>query len=384
MQNFKRMLNLKSLTQENSVFLFGPRGTGKSYLIRESFQDEALVINLLKISEYLRLVENPSLIEEMILLAKKDLVVIDEVQKLPILLDEVHRLIEEKRIRFLLTGSSIRKLKRGHANMLAGRARMAYLHPLIRMEIQDFDLDTYLLWGGLPELQHINDKIWFLDSYIESYLKEEVLAEQAARNLPHFSRFLKTAALNSGELLNFANVANDAQVAVGTVKNYFSVLNDTLLGSLLEPWRDSKKRKAIATAKFYFFDIGVRNRLLGVSELIRNSDLYGKSFEHFIYMELMAFCHYYKVSMPLNFWRSTSQHEVDFLLGDIAIEVKASMKVSKSHTKNLMALKEEGHHKTFLLVSQDPVNREDGEVYYFHWEEFLKRLWNRETPLLLI
>ncbi len=384
MVNFKRKLDLRALCAEHSLFLFGPRGTGKSYLIRETLSDEALIINLLRSGDFNRLSTDPGLLEGMILASGKSLVVIDEVQKLPILLDEVHRLIEEKQLRFLLTGSSARKLKRGQANLLAGRARLATLGPLVYQEIPRFDLGRYLLWGGLPAIQSADDKELFLESYVETYLKEEVLAEQVARNLPNFSRFLKTAALMSGELLNFSGIASDAQLAVSTAKNYVGALEDTLIGSLLEPWTESKKRKAIVTAKFYLFDVGVRNYLIGIKSIPEKTELFGQAFEHFIFMELRAFVSLSRPIRKLFFWRSTGGHEVDFLVGDwLAIEVKSASNVGPREAKHLMALREEGTHRVFVVVSNDPLNRHDGGIWYFHWQEFLDRLWNKKPPFAI-
>jgi predicted AAA+ superfamily ATPase len=316
------------------------------------------------------------MIEAMISDSKKSLVVIDEVQKLPSLLDEAHRLIEEKKIRFLLTGSSARKLKRGQANLLAGRAITASLFPLTAHEIPDFKLDLYLYKGGLPAVWQTRDSDDFFESYVETYLKEEVLAEQAARSLPHYSRFLKTAALCSGELVNFSQVASDAHLPVTTVKNYFEVLQDTLVGQVLEPWVGSKKRKAILTAKFYFFDIGVRNWILDLQSIPKGTDAFGKAFEHFIFMELRAYLSYSRARLSLYFWRSVNHHEVDFLLGDqVAIEVKSKTKVTAQDAKNLKALQEEGTHPVLIVVSQDPINRKKDGVSYLHWKEFLERLW---------
>lgn len=375
---FERLLALKGATLKASAFLFGPRGTGKSFLIRETFGNKILSINLLKTSDYLRLSENPSLLEEIAAESSSKFIAIDEVQRLPELLNEVHRLIEEKGLRFLLTGSSARKLKRGQVNLLAGRARIYNLHPLCTAEIPKFKLNDYLLWGGLPTVWQIEDRRNYLDSYIDTYLKEEILAEQVSRSLPHFSRFLRTAAIRSGELVNFNQVASDAQLAPSTVKNYFDALNDTLIGSLLEPWVESKKRKAIQTAKFYFFDVGVRNRLLRLSEIPESSDLFGRAFEHFIFMELRAFQSYSRHRPDLYFWRSTNHHEVDFLVGQhLAIEVKAKKKTTDRDAKNLHALAEEGVHKHLIVVSQDPINRSADGITYLHWSEFLRRLWSQ-------
>lgn len=374
MVRFQRHLDLVRQTRTASRFLFGPRGTGKSFLIRETLPD-ALVINLLSSNEYLRLAENPSLLHELVGSQNK-LVVIDEVQKLPALLDEVHTLIEERKIRFLLTGSSARKLKRGAANLLAGRARTSHLFPLTSRELPNFSLQPYLLWGGLPEVWNVDDRQDYLDAYIDTYLKE-VLAEQIARSLPHFARFLKVAALSSGELANFANLASDSQLPASTVRNYFQALEDTLVGSVLDPWTESKKRKAIATGKFYFFDVGVRNRILGITEIVPRTETYGQSFEHFIFMELRAYASYSTARPSLHFWRSVNHHEVDFVLGgNVAIEVKAARKTSERDAKGLRALAEEGHITSCIVVSEDALNREAQGIQYLHWSEFLRRLWS--------
>ncbi len=375
---FKRRLDLKGAVRDSSIFLLGPRGTGKSFWIRETFGNKVLVINLLKIAEFLRLSEHPSLLEEMALEAKSNLIIIDEVQKLPALLDEVHRLIEERGLRFLLTGSSARKLKRGKANLLAGRARLFFLHPLSSSELPEFKLRPYLMWGGLPEVWKVEDRKLYLNSYIDTYLKEEIMAEQAARSLPHFSRFLKTAALCSGQILNFSKVASDAQLPAATVKNYFEALQDTLVGDLLEPWIESRKRKAIQTGKFFFFDVGVRNRLLDWNELGEGSELFGSAFEHFMFMELKAYRSYSKLRESVHFWRSVNHHEVDFILGELALEVKSKKKVSARDAKGLRALREEGAHKKFVVVSQDPINRSEDGIHYLHWREFLSQLWSQQ------
>ncbi|MBF0298660.1 MAG: ATP-binding protein [Oligoflexia bacterium] len=379
-KKYSRIIDLSLALKKSSQFLFGARGTGKSFLIRENLNSSKyLLIDLLKTSLYLRLAENPSLLEDIIVESKKKSIIIDEIQKLPILLDEVHRLIEEKGYHFLLTGSSARKLKRGKANMLAGRARKLTLHPLNFKELNDdFNLHEYLLWGGLPQIYQIEDRKEFLESYIQIYIKEEILAEQLARQLPPFSRFLKVSALSSGELINFTQVASDAQLPSSTVKNYFEVLEDTMIGNLIEPWTESKKRKAIQTGKFYFFDIGVRNRLLDINEIPEKSDLFGKAFEHFIFMELKSYINYNSPSTTLNFWRSVNHQEVDFILGNLmAIEVKSKNKVSEREALHLQALKEEKKHKYFIVVSQDPINREKNGILYLHWKKFLNRLWNK-------
>ena len=248
-----RCLSIGDLLQEGSIFLFGPRGTGKSTLIAQQLGDAAEVIDLLEPQTFLKMSNNPSQLEELASLSDKQLVVIDEIQKLPSLLDSVHRLIERQKLRFLLTGSSARKLRRRGVNLLGGRAWRMQLFPLTSGEIPAFDLSRYLHRGGLPAIYLGTHPERRLNAYVTLYMQEEINAEGLVRNLPAFSRFLRSMALCNGELLNFAAIASDCQVAVSTVKGYVQILQDTLLGGLVEPWQGSKKRKAIATPQILSF-----------------------------------------------------------------------------------------------------------------------------------
>jgi predicted AAA+ superfamily ATPase len=374
-----RYLHLPKLLAKKSFFLFGPRATGKTFLIREQLADRAFIIDLLRSDLYLRLSGSPSDLEALIAAhGPCSVVVIDEVQKVPQLLDEVHRLIESKGLKFLLTGSSARKLRHGQANLLAGRAWQANLFPLTWRELKDlpFTLDRYLRYGGLPTVYLSQDPQEELHAYVNTYLHEEIQAEGLVRRLPQFARFLRVAALSSGQVLNFASIGNDAQVPPSTVREYYYLLEDTLLGFMLPPWTKSRKRKAIATAKFYLFDTGVTHTLAGTESLDRNSDLYGRSFEHWLAMELRAALSYHRIHKELFYWRSTHQQEVDFIVGDeVAIEVKASKRVSDRDGRGLRALKEEGTIKRFYLVSQDPVEMVKEGIQRVHWQTFLSRLW---------
>ena len=214
-----------------------------------------------------------------------------------------------------------------------------------------------------------------MQAYVHTYLSEEIQAEGLVRRLPQFSRFLQVAALSNGQILNFTSIGSDAQVSPSTVREYYYLLEDTLLGFLLPPWTKSRKRKAIATAKFYLFDTGVTHTLAGTRALERNSDLYGRSFEHWIGMELRAALSYQRTHQELSYWRSTHQHEVDFIIGDdIAIEVKASQRVTKRDGKGLRALQEEEVLQRFYLVSQDPVDRVSDDIHWLHWRTFMSRL----------
>lgn len=379
MMDFQRSLDLPALLERKSIFLFGPRATGKSFLVRTQLGSRALVLDLLRSDLFLRLSAQPSLLEALIgdRQGPDDWVVIDEVQKLPILLDEVHRLIETRRLRFLLTGSSARKLKRGQANLLAGRAWTARLHPLTYPEIPRFDLARMLRFGGLPPVAQSEDPAEDLGAYVGTYLQEEIQAEGLVRRLPQFARFLTTAALTSGRMLNFTEIASDAGMSPSTVREHFFLLEDTLVGVLLPAWTKSKRRKAISTAKFYFFDTGVTHALSGTKSLDRNSDLYGQSFEQWIGMELRAYLDYRRRDDPLAYWRSVHQHEVDFLIGDhTAVEVKATRKVVPRDLRGLTALAEERRFSTLLLVSEDSVETRQGAIRCLPWRTFVEELWS--------
>ena len=374
--SINRLLDLNDLLKKKSFFLFGPRSTGKSTLVKEQLLNSAGIIDLLDSRLFLRLSSAPHEIEEIIDALEASLVVVDEIQRIPELLNEVHRLIENRKIRFLLTGSSARKLKRGNANLLAGRVWEARLYPLTWKEIPEFNLERYLLYGGLPSVYLGEYPEEELDAYVNTYLKEEIMAEGLIRNLPPFARFLKTISLANGEIVNFTKLGNDCQVAASTVREYISLLEDTLVGFLLPAWIKSKKRKAVKSGKFYFFDPGVTHALSGTQTLDRNSDLYGKSFEQFIGMEIRAYLGYKRLKSSLSYWRSTHGHEVDFLIGDkIAIEVKSSQRITSADFKGLKVLSEEEIFSDFYLVSQDPVETKKNNIYTIHWKNFLEKLW---------
>lgn len=376
--DLKRQLELSTLLNKKSYFLLGPRSTGKTHWIKKSFSEEVPYISLNNTNYYNRLMANPSELSEIILPHKKiKLAIIDEIQKNPLLLDEVQELIENEGIKFLLTGSSARKLKRTNANMLGGRAATIGFYPLSFSEIPEFDLVKYLKWGGLPRVYLSDDPELELDAYIKTYLNEEIRLEANIRNLPPFHRFLKTAALCNGQLINYSSLASDSAVPVSTLKNYFEILTDTLIATTLEPWLESKKRKAIQTAKFYLFDPGITHLLAGIETLDRNSNLWGQAFEQFILMELKAYVSYRQKRKEIGFWRSTDKYEVDFIIGnEIAIEVKSTKKVSEKHLKGLKVLQEEKIIKKFYLISEDPISKLTQGIELLHWKNFLQQLWS--------
>lgn len=372
--NYSRILSLSTLLKQKSFFLFGARSTGKTSLIQAQLGDQCCYIDLLRSEYLLRLSQNPEQLESIILQAKKEIVVIDEVQKLPNLLDEVQRL--SKDYRFLLTGSSARSLKRGHGNMLGGRAWEARLFPLVSSEIPKLDLSRYLRYGGLPHVYSSGNPGEELSAYVSLYLREEVMAEGIIRDLPRFSRLLKVAALSSARLINFTKLASEVGAAPSTVIEHFRILEDTLIGFFIEPWGRSKKRKEVARGKFFLFDTGVTHALAGTQTLDRNSDLFGRSLEQFIAMELRAYLSYRRLPFELNFWTTHSGLEVDFVIDrHLALEVKATSNVQDADLRGLRALSEEEDFQKRILVSLDPISRSIDGMNLMPVETFLSELW---------
>ncbi len=372
----KRILDLPSLLEKKSFFLFGPRATGKSFLIERQLSRVAQVFDLLSSDMTLRFSARPSELESLIEPEKK-WIVIDEIQKVPELLDEVHRLIEKKGLHFLLTGSSARKLKRGKANLLAGRAWQAEIFPLVWPEIPNFDLDHYLQYGGLPSVYLSKDPAEELKAYCQTYLYEEIQAEGFIRRLPQFSRFLLSSSFSNTKILNFTKIAQDTEIPPSTIREYFQILEDTLIGFQVFPWKKANKRKTVATSKFYFFDLGVAHALANIQSLDPRSDLYGMSFEHWVGLEIRAYLSYRRRNDSLEFWRTKSHQEVDFIVGDeVAIEVKATQKVTENDLKGLKALGDEKKIKDYYLVSKDPLSAKRGDIHCIPWTRFIEKLWN--------
>lgn len=373
---YQRILNLPNLLGKKSFFLFGPRGTGKTTLVKNTIS-EATVIDLLEVKTYRDYLRNPSILGEQNL---KSITVIDEVQKLPELLDEVHRLIEKEKQIFLLTGSSSRKLKKGGANLLAGRAWWAELFPLTSTELSDFELLKYLNRGGLPFVYPSDDYIEELKAYTALYLKEEIQNEALTRKVPQFVEFLELMALSNGEEVSYQSIGRDCGVSANSIKNYIEILEDTLVAFQLKAYTKTQKRKAITRSKVYFFDIGVTNSLANRGEIFYNSELFGKAFEHFIILEFRAYLSYSRKEVKMRYWRSTSKFEVDLVLDNKwAIEIKGTKSVSGKHLKGLKALKEEGLIENYAVVSCDLNERKTREdINIFPWKLFLDKLWNDE------
>jgi predicted AAA+ superfamily ATPase len=374
---FKRVLSLPSPGMA-TFFLWGPRQTGKTTLLQVTYPG-ALWIDLLKADEFRRYLQNPELLRgELEVRESVRQVVIDEIQKVPQLLDEVHWLHERRKIRFALGGSSARKVKRGQANLLGGRALRYELHGLTAREIgRDFDLNRMLNHGYLPMIYQSDQPRPLLNGYVADYLKEEVAAEGLVRNLPVYSEFLNIAALSDAELVNFSTIARDCGVSSPTIKGYFQVLEDTLLGRWLPAYTRRPKRRVIAAPKFYFGDVGVVNHLARRGDLQPGSELYGKAFENWVFHELSAYNAYSNTFAKLAYWRLAGGIEVDFIVNDmqLAIDAKAAARVTADHLKGLRAVVQDHRITQRIIVCLERASRrtEDG-IWIMPANEFTNRL----------
>jgi len=376
---FKRKQIFKGLGRE-SAFLWGARQTGKSTLLKSLFPD-AIYFDLLLANEYDRFLRNPSLITEILVSpGQTGPIIIDEIQRIPSLLNEIQWLIVNRNIQFILSGSSPRNILRSGGNLLGGRAIRYELFPLISVEIPDFDLLKALNGGLLPRHYLTANPSKLLSSYIGSYLRDEILTEAKIRNITSFSRFLEAAAFSNGEMVNYSNIAAECGVSSPTVKEYFQILEDTMTGRFLPSYQKKPKRRVIQAPKFYYFDIGIANILLKRGQIEQGSEAFGKAFEHFIYQELYARSHYSDINYPISYWRTTSQIEVDFVLGEneVAIEVKSTNMVNSRHIKGLISFAEEYKVKKSIVVSNDPYPRQMGNISVLPWQVFLTKLWDGE------
>ncbi|MEY4616712.1 MAG: hypothetical protein RJB66_1672 [Pseudomonadota bacterium] len=377
---FKRALQLKELVLKNSYFLFGPRATGKSFLIASELKG-ALVIDLLEDAVYDDLSRRPESLEELIK-STSQLVVIDEIQKLPKLMDEVHRLIEKKKIRFLLTGSSARKLRRQGVNMLGGRAREAHLFPLTYHELGNkFNLLKYLNYGGLPLIYKSSEPIEDLRAYCKTYLNEEIKIEAAVRNYDRFVRFLETMAVSNGQELNYEGLASDCGVPARTLEGHIEVLKDTLIAYELLPFTKTLKRKAVTRSKFYFFDPGIANFFAQKLPMPEGSSDLGTCFEQFIINEVRAYLDYSRKLSKLTYWRSRKS-EVDLIVGKkLAIEIKFGQKFKPEYADGLMALREEGLIDRYVVVGRFQTAGTYQGIDYMSYKKFLNELWSDKLGL---
>ncbi len=349
---------------------------------------EAIRYDLLLSTEYQRLLQAPELIREECSAigldggSQRDPIIIDEIQKIPAIMDEVHWLIENKGLRFILCGSSARKLTRGHANLLGGRGVRYELYPLVFPEIPNFSLIRALNSGLIPRHYDSKNPQRIIQSYVGDYLKEEIVAEALTRNISAFSRFLEVAALSNGGILNYTNISRECGVSSPTVREYFQILEDTLIGRQLSAFRKRQKRRLITSPKFFFFDLSPVIHLTRRGKVEPGSELFGNAFEHYLWMEISAHASYSEIFYPICYWRTASGIEVDFILGDheIAIEVKSTKLAGPSHLKSLRRFKEEYKVKRSILVSLDSKSRrtEDG-IEILPWQTFLGQLWAGEV-----
>ena len=380
-----RQLRLEQLLARRSVFLFGPRQTGKTTYVGRQLQDRiALTFTLLDRGLLTSVLADPSRIRrEVQARGLRDTVIcIDEIQKCPELMDEVQLMIETLGIRFLLTGSSARALRRKGSNLLGGRGSDRIMRPFSWCELQDtgFSLERAINHGLLPPHYLSDDPDEELASYVDRYLTEEIAAEGLARSLPGFARFLQTAATTNAQLLNYSNVARDAQVPRQTVVQWYKVLTDTLIATELPPLAGTVKRKAIETAKFYFFDTGVVRALRRLPPVNHASADFGEFFEHYVFHELCTWIDYRRPRTPITYWRSRSGYEVDFVLDQrVAIEAKAARRVHDKHLRGLRALAEEGLVARSIVVCREERPRiEPGpshDIEIWPIELFLAALW---------
>lgn len=374
---YKRLLDLSHTVTRRSAFLFGPRATGKSTLLREQFP-QAAYYDLLSANTFGKLLRRPQSLEEET--TADELIIIDEVQKLPGILDEAHRLIANRNQKFILTGSSARKLKHGGANLLAGRARWRNLYPLTYKEIPDFDLKTYMNTGGLPQIYGDEEANLDLRAYVNLYMKEEIQAEALTRNLGAFAHTLDIVAKCNGQEINATNIGNDVGVSGRTILNYLEILEDTLVAFQLPVFSLSKKRRPRKKKKLYLFDLGVTKTLTNTGQIVKDSPQFGQYFEHFLILEVRAALSYLLYQDTLTFWRTTSGFEVDMVIGDhTAIAIKASQNISDKHLKGLRAIAEEHTFKKLLLVCREttPKKTPDG-ISILPWETFLEGIWAGE------
>lgn len=365
---------------DSSIFLFGARQAGKSTILRQQFPG-SIYIDLLDSQVKSRYERRPVLLYETLKdKAAGTIVIIDEIPEVPQLLNEVHRLISEKGLLFILCGSSARKLKRKGYNTLGGRAFPTFLFPFVSAELADFDIDKAVNCGMLPP-HYLAQNPWRkLSAYIDVYLKEEIKEEALVRNLGAFQRFLEVAALTDGEMVNYNNIAQDCGVSAATVASYFDILEDTLVGYRLPAFTRVMKRRLVQAPRFYYFDVGIANHLLHRKDLVRGTTAYGHAFEHLVIQELYAFLHYRHSDEKLSFWRTYTGVEVDAVIGDarVAIEIKSVEEVLPRHVKGLLSFGDDYPESRRLIVSLDPFNRSVNGVEAIYVYDFFRMLWNGE------
>lgn len=376
---YHRIFDIENRLDE-AMFLFGGRQTGKSTLLKERFP-KAVYIDLLKSDVRNRFKQHPEEFRESLLrYPPETLVIVDEIQKVPDLLDEVHWLMVEKGLWFILSGSSARKIKKSGANNLGGRAIPETLFPLVSAEIPDFDLERAVQNGMIPRHYMVANARNRMRAYIDLYLKEEIIEEALVQNVDDFVRFMEVAAIMDGEILNYENVASDCEVSANTVKAYYKILVDTLLGFEVPAYRKVIKRKLYKSPRFYYFDVGIANHLTKRYHLAPKTPEYGHAFEHLIMQEIVAYLGYTNSDEELTYWHTYENLEVDAVIGDarVAIEIKSKEHIDHDDKKGVTEFAKEHPDTKQIIVSKDRISRRSGDVDLYYVTDFFKALWAGE------
>ena len=376
---YHRIFDIENRLDE-AMFLFGGRQVGKSTLLKERFP-KAIYIDLLKSDIRNRFKQHPEEFRESLLrYPPETLVIVDEIQKIPDLLDEVHWLMVEKDLWFILSGSSARKIKRSGANNLGGRAIPETLFPLVSAEIPDYDLDRAVQNGMIPRHYMVANAQNRMRAYVDLYLKEEIIEDSLVQNVDEFIRFMEVAAIMDGEILNYENVASDCGVSANTVKAYYKILVETLLGFEVPAYRKVIKRKLYKSSRFYYFDVGIANHLTKRYHLAPRTPEYGHAFEHLIIQEIRAYLGYTGSEEELTYWHTYENLEVDAVIGDarVAIEIKSTDHVNHDDKKGVTEFAKEHPETKQILVSRDRISRRSGDVDLYYVTEFFKALWAGE------
>jgi len=376
---YHRIFDIENRLDE-AMFLFGGRQTGKSTLLKERFP-KAVYIDLLKSDVRNRFKQHPEEFRESLLrYPPETLVIVDEIQKVPDLLDEVHSLMVEKGLWFILSGSSARKIKKSGANNLGGRAIPETLFPLVSAEIPDFDLERAVQNGMIPRHYMVANARNRMRAYVDLYLKEEIIEEALVQKVDEFVRFMEVAAIMDGEILNYENVASDCEVSANTVKAYYKILVDTLLGFEVPAYRKVIKRKLYKSPRFYYFDVGIANHLTKRYHLAPKTPEYGHAFEHLIMQEIVAYLGYTNSDEELTYWHTYENLEVDAVIGDarVAIEIKSKEHIDHDDKKGVTEFAKEHPETKQIIVSKDRISRRSGDVDLYYVTDFFKALWAGE------
>lgn len=382
----KKYPGLLNLPKEHSLFLFGARNTGKSTLVNEVYADSCIILDLLKKKIEARFSRNPDELYDIVMALSEETthVIIDEIQKNPALLDVVHTLMGETNKHFIMTGSSARKLKQGGANLLAGRAFVYHMYPLTHIEIgETFDLSHALHWGTLPQIFTLESdemKKEFLYAYAHTYLKEEIWNEHFIKDLDPFRRFLEVAAQCNGKLINFANIARDVGVTDKTIKSYYAILEDTLIGFFLEPYLHSFRKRLSHQPKFYLFDTGITRALAFLTEvtLAKKTTAYGNAFEHFIILECVRLSSYYRLHYKFSYLRTQDDVEIDLIVERpgkplLCIEIKSSEEISREKISSFISITNDMGNIEAICMSNDEYVKKIDHVLVMPWRLALRK-----------